>query len=323
MLSKKKIEENNEKKLSFFSISKELCNERLDKIILKYFPDLSFVKIQKLIRTGIFKVNKVKKKAHYKVKYDDKIQFSNFFTSEFRFNNNNTTNKYIKETNFLKKNIIYQDDSILILNKPSGIPVQGGNKINFHLDCVLPYLSNDGKKLKLVHRIDKSTSGLLLLAKTKEAAQKITKLFKLSKVNKKYWALVLGKPLKKEGKIIKSISKKEVEGKEKMVVDENNFKYAETQFRLLSSNNNYSLLEVIPITGRTHQIRVHLKSMRMPILGDYKYNSENIKKNEKKIKLHLHAKEISFKFNEREYFFTAKIPSYFENSLIKKEIKYE
>ena len=174
------------KKLACLNIKREDIGVRLDKILSKKFYGLNYVKIQKLIRVGFFKVNNRKVKANYKVNVYDKIQYNNKSINENKSKKDISSNliKYKKKIDDIKKNIIFEDNFLLVINKPNGIPVQGGNKVSFNIDLILLLLSKNNIPLRLVHRIDKNTSGILLLAKSKEVAQNITMLFKANKVKK-------------------------------------------------------------------------------------------------------------------------------------------
>ena len=218
----------------------------------------------------------------------------------------------------IQKNIIFEDNFLLVINKPNGIPVQGGNKVNFNIDLILPLLSKNNIPLRLVHRIDKNTSGVLLLAKSKEVAQNITMLFKENKIKKKYLAIVQGKLTKRKGKITLPVIKKKIAGMEKMVIDPGSKEKAETSYKVIDYRNGLSLLEVYPKTGRKHQIRVHLQSIDHPILGDNKYNKNNDAiKEASSEKMHLHAKEIQYVLNDNKYYFKASLPNFFKQTIKK------
>ena len=262
------------KSLASLNIKKEDIGIRLDKILLKKFNSLSFIKIQKLIRIGFFKVNNRKVKSNYKVNEADKIEYSNNSINENKFKKDISSIliKYKKQIADIKKNIIFEDNFLLVINKPYGIPVQGGNNVNFNIDLILPILCENNSSIRLVHRIDKNTSGILLLAKSKEVAQNITMLFKENKIKKKYLTIVEGKLTKRIGKITLPVTKKKIAGMEKMVIDPYSKEKAETSYKVIDYKKGLSLLEVYPKTGRKHQIRVHLQSINHPILGDNKYN---------------------------------------------------
>ena len=312
------------KSLASLNIKKEDIGIRLDKILLKKFNSLSFIKIQKLIRIGFFKVNNRKVKSNYKVNEADKIVYSNNSINENKFKKDISSIliKYKKQIADIKKNIIFEDNFLLVINKPYGIPVQGGNNVNFNIDLILPILCENNSSIRLVHRIDKNTSGILLLAKTKEVAQNITMLFKENKIKKKYLAIVEGKLTKRIGKITLPVTKKKIAGMEKMVIDPYSKEKAETSYKVIDYKKGLSLLEVYPKTGRKHQIRVHLQSINHPILGDYKYNNTNDDNKEvSNEKMHLHAKEIQFVLNNNKYFFKASLPNFFKETIKKINIE--
>ncbi len=313
-------------KINLYTVHKEDLGIRLDKLFLKKFSQLNFSKIQKLIRTGYIKVNSIKTKASYKLKEKDIIQYGiNINLIEESKNDISIKRTYHKEIDKIKEKIVFEDREILALNKPSGVAVQGGSKIRLNIDIILPYLIDNEERLRLVHRIDKHTSGLLIVAKTKEAARKMTKLFKENKVEKKYWAVVLGRLNSKKGKIILPLNKKFISGQEKVVIDHDSKKYAETHYSVKERAENLSLLEVIPKTGRTHQIRVHLQSIDKPIFGDYKYYTKIDDLNyNRKITMHLHAKELNFKLSGKKYSLSACLPDYFKKTLIEEfKVNYD
>ena len=312
------------KKLACLNIKREDIGVRLDKILSKKFYSLNYVKIQKLIRVGFFKVNNRKVKANYKVNVYDKIQYNNKSINENKSKKDISSYliKYKKKIDDIKKNIIFEDNFLLVINKPNGIPVQGGNKVSFNIDLILLLLSKNNIPLRLVHRIDKNTSGILLLAKSKEVAQNITMLFKENKVKKKYLTVVEGKLTKRTGKITLPVIKKKIAGMEKMVVDPDSKEKAETSYKVIDCRNGLSLLEVYPKTGRKHQIRVHLQSINHPILGDNKYNKNNhVNKEVSSEKMHLHAKEIQFMLNKNKYHFKAPLPNFFKQTIKKINIE--
>ena len=307
-------------KINLYTVKEEDVGYRIDKFFIKKNSQLSFSVIQKQIRIGYIKVNSLKVKANYKIQEKDIIQYGISINFVNNVKNDSFIKKiYNKEIASIKENIIFEDSELVALNKPSGIAVQGGSKIKLNIDLILPYLIKSNEKLRLVHRIDKLTSGILILAKTKESSRKITKLFKENKVKKKYWAIVLGVPKKEKGNIILPLNKKFISGQEKVVVDHDSEKYAETYYSIKEKTEKLSFLEIVPKTGRTHQIRVHLQSIEKPILGDYKYyNTTDIVKYKKNINMHLHAKELNFNLDGQEYSLSASLPQYFKNTLIEK-----
>ena len=298
----------------FIEVNIDQKGVRLDKFLSKYFSSLSYSVIQKKIRLGKFKVNGKKEIPSYKILIGDKIQYRDDISSNFSIKKKTFISKKLKC--LIKEAIIYEDKFIIALNKPYGIPVQGGSKIKFSIDDVLTYLSSDKTPYRLTHRIDKNTSGILVIAKSKEVATNITKLFREEKVKKIYWTVVKGVPKKLKDTITDPISKVSQNGIDKIQVINNYKKKAITIYKVLETNKDLSLLEVKPRTGRKHQIRVHLQSRNCPILGDEKYNLSNEKKMKKlNFKMHLHAKKIGFKLYQKAYVLEAQIPDHFLNTL--------
>jgi 23S rRNA pseudouridine955/2504/2580 synthase len=188
---------------------------------------------------------------------------------------------------------------MLAIDKPAGLAVQGGSKTLKHLDGMLAALQFDAPEPpRLVHRLDRDTSGVLLLARTRQAAKHLTALFRSRDMRKIYWAVVVGRPQPEEGDIRLALAKRlgrPGEGEERMVVDEKDGEPARTLYRLLdSAGNKVSLLELEPLTGRTHQLRVHCQAIDTPILGDGKYGGKAaFVATEKAItQLHLVAREL-------------------------------
>ena len=294
---------------------------RLDRFLLRYFSSIPYSLLQKKIRLGYFKVNGKKKRPSYKIIFQDKITY----IDNIEINKKVKKNKVIEKNKIeiLKSSIIFEDKHILILNKPYGIAVQGGTKISFSIDDALPFLSSSTDNLRLTHRIDKNTTGLLLIAKSREIAKNVAKLFKEGNIKKIYWALVLGAPKKITDNINISIAKVSKGGVEKMEIAKDNKNVALTHYKTLETKSGLSLLEVLPKTGKTHQIRIHMLLKKIPILGDKKYKL--LDKNEKfantLYKMHLHSKSIRFNLLNKKYIFDAELPQHFKQTLLEKRFK--
>ena len=251
---------------------------RLDRWFRAYYPGLKHGALEKLLRTGQIRVNGGRAKANRRVEAGESIRIPPIDDSaappkaEFRPKK--------EDVDFLRKLTIYEDDAIMALNKPFGLAVQGGAKTTRHVDGMLAALEKDGERPRLVHRLDQDTGGLLILAKTRKAAAILGKAFQGHDVLKTYWALCLGAPELREGTINLPIAKKMVrigdKDQERMApADEEETKKAITDFMVLDSAGPASFLALKPLTGRTHQLRVHCAAMGNPIIGDRKYGGPN------------------------------------------------
>ena len=207
------------------------------------------------------------------------------------------------EERWLKDCILFEDDAIYVMNKPAGLATQGGTKSNHqNLDDMMKAYSakqgseEDAGDAKLVHRLDKETSGIQIFAKTRKTAQALAKQFQRKQIDKTYLAITRGVPELEEGEINAPLFRR----KDKVVVDEEEGKKALTAFRVLDkAGHKLALIEAKPVTGRTHQIRVHLSLMGTPIIGDDKYNENFIADeeeffNNENSRLYLHAFSVNF-----------------------------
>lgn len=196
--------------------------------------------------------------------------------------------------------VIYRDDAVIVVNKPHGLPVQGGPGIVRHLDGMMEGFRLDaGDKPRLVHRIDKDTSGLLLLARTPGVAAKLAAAFRSRIVHKTYWAIVAGRPSPQAGQIDAPLVKfGGLRGGERVAVAEAGEEAASsalTDYRTLdAAGKRLAWLEMSPLTGRTHQLRVHCAALGTPIVGDRMYGGERSQVEGLPEKLHLHARRLSF-----------------------------
>lgn len=279
------------------------CEEpaRLDRWLSKRFTHLSVSEIQKLMRKKFIRLNGSKATIDARVKNGDIVTMSSSGLTSGSHASRDTRVKHEHDYSQNKllltlcQNIIYKDDNIIVLNKPFGLATQGGSKVSISVDDLAEGLKFGlSTKPKLVHRIDKDTSGILLLARNDKAAKLLAHGFQHKLISKKYWAIVVGKPSKRSGVIDLPIAKGAVGTIEKVGVNHEDGKKAVTEYRLLDhASNKASWLEMIPITGRTHQLRVHAASLGTPILGDGKYGGKEAFITGCSNKLHLHAREIS------------------------------
>lgn len=275
---------------SYLNITQYMINQRIDNFLIKNFKNLPKSMIYRIIRTGKVRINKKRVKPKYKLKLGDKLKIP-------LIKGNNVTNKVAKISNSLKnllnKNILYEDDYLLIINKPSGIAVHGGSGLKFGIIEIFRYLRPLLSSLELVHRLDKDTSGILILSKKPNILRSMHHQLRDKKIKKKYIALVHGHWPNK----IKKISSPLLKNYKNLVSINNKGKISETRFSIKKLYSTTSLILISPITGRTHQIRVHTLSAGHPIVFDNRYGNSEL---DKKIgisypkKLLLHANEISF-----------------------------
>ena len=282
---------------------------RLNRWFLKYYPNLPLARLQKLLRTKQIKVDGKRAETSLKLAKGQELRIP---PMDDKISEKNTVvNAY--DADFVKSLVMYKDSNIIVLNKPSGLAVQGGTNTTRHIDGMLEALKFEKEEApKLVHRIDKETSGILVLARDRKNAEVLTKAFKERDLSKTYLALVKKSPKKTEGEINAPLIKKG----EKMQVDIEG-KKAITQYRVLDAlGDKFALIEAKPLTGRTHQIRAHLEYLGAPIVGDDKYFGE---KREKfamlKDKLYLHAYKIDLSSIYKNLRLTAKLPQHFAEAL--------
>ena len=222
------------------------------------------------------------------------------------------------EAEFVRALVIHADPAAFVLNKPPGLATQGGTKTKDHLDRLLDGLT-DGARPKLVHRLDKDTSGALLVARTPRAAAFFSKAFSGRTARKVYWAIVTGVPAVEDGLIELPLAKQPGSGGEKMHVDEKGGQIARTRYRVLDrAGNRAAWVELQPHTGRTHQLRVHMAAIGHPILGDGKYGGQDaFLTGAISRKLHLHARRIRIDHpdGDRAIDVAADLPEHFAATL--------
>ena len=287
---------------------------RIDRFLRKYFVSIPQSLIEKSLRNGKIKLNKKKIKSSVKVKMNDLVELHNLeikkeiIAKKVKFKPSDTI---IKENEDF---IIENNEDFIVLNKQAGISVQGGTKSKKNLIDIFSNseIFKDDKPYS-VHRLDKETSGVFLIAKNRPTAQLLTTLFRLRKIYKTYIAICHGEiTIKDKGSIKNNLIRYD---ETKKIVEN-----AETYYEILDKNNNSTFIQLKPITGRKHQLRKQLYDLGHSIIGDKKYNSFKIQKNNKN--LMLHSYEIKFKMNEKKYTFRATPPEYFRNMLKAKRLNF-
>lgn len=276
-------------------VTAEAAGTRLDRCLRLWFPHLPQGAIEKAARKGHLKVEGQKAIPKMRVQDGQTVSFpSAFSTLSPEPLKKEPKPLSLADKKWLKALILYEDDDIVVLNKPAGIAVQKGTKQTKALDEMLRLYFEPAFTPRLVHRLDKETSGVLILAKTLPLARLLTKAFKEQNVEKTYWAVVCGVPQKKEGVIDLPLTKKQAAIGEKVQVDFKEGLKAQTHYRVVDSLSNcFSWLELKPKTGRMHQLRVHCsQGLKLPILGDGKYGGKEAFPTGRKL-LHLHARSLS------------------------------
>ncbi|MBO6480500.1 MAG: RNA pseudouridine synthase [Pelagibacteraceae bacterium] len=298
--------------LKKFIVDKDYHNSRFDKWFKQNVFNIPQSLIEKIIRKNKVKVNKKKTKTSYRVQFHDIIEI--YGINKIKSNDKSKKIKYKpseKEKSKYDNFILENNNNFIIINKPSGIPVQAGTR---SFKNIIDILKNTKyfKDVKpfIVHRLDKETSGVLIVAKNREYAQLFTSLFRIRKIHKTYLAITYGE-------VSEDISLLE----DDLISYDNNKKIVQkaiSHLKILKSNGQYSLLELNPITGRKHQLRKQLYNIGNPIIGDNKYF---VKKHINKIRsknLMLHAHKIKFMINNVKYNFKAKYNEEFEDFIKRK-----
>ncbi len=284
---------------------------RINRWFLKYYPGLGLGRLQKLLRTKQIKVDGQKAEANVRLAAGQEIRVPPL-ENEKREAESNTVSE--KDAQYIENMVIFKDNNIIVLNKPSGLAVQGGTNTLRHVDGMLEALKfGNEEKPKLVHRIDKETSGILVLARNRRTADALTKAFREHTLQKTYLALTRGVPAKEFGEIKAPLLKEE--GRVQVL---DGGKPAITQYEVLDKvGDRYALVAASPLTGRTHQIRAHLEYIRTPIAGDDKYFGTVREKNGIYAnKLHLHAYKIDLSsVYGKKMVVKATLPNYFKDSL--------
>jgi 23S rRNA pseudouridine955/2504/2580 synthase len=297
-----------------FNVEATFNDMRIDRWIRNNLGSIPQGLIEKNLRNGKIKINNKKVKSSYNVKTNDKIELFNF---EFKVNITQKKIKFSPSEEIIKENeelIIDNNDDFIVLNKSAGISVQGGTKSKKNLvDIFAKSEIFQNSKPFSVHRLDKDTSGVFIMAKHRESAQLLTSLFRLRKVHKTYLAICHGELEKSSGEWNDDLTRYD---DDKKIIEK-----AKTLYKVLDKNSICSLVEMKPITGRKHQLRKQLYAIGNPIYGDQKYKLNNSDKAINK-NLMLHSYEIKFMINKKKYTYKALLPDYFKKLLKTKRLNF-
>ncbi|MCR6499545.1 RluA family pseudouridine synthase [Shinella sp. CPCC 101442] len=276
---------------------------RLDRWFKTHYPGLGFGPLQKLLRSGQVRVDGGRVKSDTRVQPGQMIRVPPMEVDAKAAKAGPIAGRDLKHSSdheLLSRMLLHEDDKVIVLNKPPGIAVQGGSGINRHIDQMLEaWTSPKGEKPRLVHRLDRDTSGVLVIARTRGAAQKLTAAFRERDTKKTYWSLVMGVPKKREDKISTWLVKEQTPDGDRMRIakhGEDGADHAVSFYRIIEqAAQNFAWLEMEPYTGRTHQLRVHAAHIGHPIIGDPKYFEAEFNwafPGGVQNKLHLHARRI-------------------------------
>jgi 23S rRNA pseudouridine955/2504/2580 synthase len=302
-----------------FTVAADDDGIRIDRWFKRHLPDASFNLVSRWARTGQLRVDGKRAAPGDRVEAGQVVRVP---PAEAPASPRPKPGRPVlsdDEIAFVNDMVIHRDAQAIVVNKPPGLATQGGTRTHTHLDGLLDGLAEGGARPKLVHRLDKDTSGALLLARTARAAAFFSRAFSGRTARKVYWALVVGVPEIKEGYIDLPIAKQPGTGGEKMHVDEGETGLAaRTRYRLIErAGNRAAWLELQPLTGRTHQLRVHMAAIGHPILGDGKYGGQDaFLTGAISRKLHLHARRLRIDHPDGGRLdVAAELPGHFAESL--------
>ena len=303
-----------------FTVADDDDGIRLDRWFKRHMPDVSFNIVSRWARTGQLRVNGARAVPGDRIEAGQEIRVPPAEAAPARVGRAQPRRDPLTEdeAHYIRDMVIFRDRHAFVLNKPPGLATQGGTKTTQHLDRLLDGLADDDQRPKLVHRLDKDTSGALLVARTARAAGHFAKAFSGRTARKVYWALVVGDVAGNEGLIDAPLAKQPGTGGEKMHISQEHGLPAKTRWRVIDrAGNRAAWVELQPLTGRTHQLRAHMAAIGHPIVGDAKYGGPDafltggISR-----KLHLHARRLKIDAPDGGTIDqSAELPAHFAESL--------
>jgi 23S rRNA pseudouridine955/2504/2580 synthase len=290
---------------------------RFDRWVRHRFPGLPHGTLQKLLRTGQFRVDGKRVEAGDRVASGQTVRVPPLPPAQPVAARPSLRPE---DERLIRSLVIHEDARLLALNKPAGLAVQGGTGTTRHVDGMLDALAKKGERPRLVHRLDRDTSGLLVLARSGAVAKELMHAFQQHRVRKLYWAILLKGPERDEGIIDLPLAKRGGAGAERMTVtddEEADGRWARTAFRVLARAGKVAAwTALVPLTGRTHQLRAHCAAIGAPILGDGKYGGKAVHLAEAPKGLMLHARELELpQAKGRPLRLAAEPPRYFQQAL--------
>lgn len=285
--------ESNLPKVQWLQITENNCEQRLDNFLMSYLKGVPKTRIYRMVRKGEVRVNKGRVDVSYKLALGDVVRIPPVRVAEAK--EEVIVQPTLKYS--LENHVLFEDDGFIVLNKPSGFAVHGGSGINSGIIEALRQLRPQQKFLELVHRLDKETSGCLLIAKKRSVLKLLHEMFRGDGMQKTYLALLVGQFKRKKQWVDAPLLKNVSQGGERMVTVSQAGKAAETLFTRVETFAEATLVRAEPKTGRTHQIRVHAAWLGHPIVGDSRYGEDGVNKAFKKRgykRLFLHAEQLKF-----------------------------
>ena len=268
---------------------------RMDRWFKRRWPHLSNIQIQKMARAGNIRVDGSRIKPEGRLTAGAAVRVPPIPEAIVRDPGEREVLSQ-KDIDYAKSLVLYEDHMVIALNKPVGLAVQGGTKTTKHVDRLLSAWGEGMDRPRLVHRLDRDTSGVLLLGKGPEAAKRLAGAFARRQAKKTYWAIVIGNPKPGEGQIDMALKKTGINDFEMMRPADRkdpNAETAETAYATISrASHRAAFMALRPFTGRTHQLRAHMAGIGHPILGDHKYGDDKSKELSGNLKLQLHARRI-------------------------------
>ncbi|MBL4585304.1 MAG: RluA family pseudouridine synthase [Pseudomonadales bacterium] len=261
-------------KVALVDIPSESVGQRLDNFLMFYWDDIPKNRIYRAIRKGEVRVNSGRKSAQYRLKAGDKVRIPPIGTGSLdKKSYGDALPAWVSSA--LKTGVLYEDDHLLVINKPSGLAVHGGSGVSFGLIEALRKLRPEQRSLELVHRLDRDTSGCIIVAKNRSSLKNLQNQLRFSSMSKTYQMLVVGRWPARKRRVEVALQKNVQKSGERIVVVSADGKASRTDFKVIQRFSGATLLEADLITGRTHQIRVHTQYSGFPIVGDTKYGDDD------------------------------------------------
>lgn len=287
--------ENVQTKVKLCTIDPDQAGQRVDNFLITHLKGAPKSLIYRIIRKGEVRINKKRCKPDHKLAADDVVRIPPVKLSAAK---EPLPSARLNKVQSLEKHILFEDEALIVMNKPSGLAVHGGSGLSFGLIEALRALRPDARFLELVHRLDRDTSGCILIAKKRSALRELHRMLRDKEIKKHYWCLVRGHWPERRSQVQAPLLKNTLKSGERIVRVDDEGKAALTRFAVLERFNNASLIQAFPVTGRTHQIRVHCQAAGHEIAGDPKYGDADFSARLKELgmdRLFLHAYELMFR----------------------------